>query len=209
MLIGLLEYISNNVVGRINVDAIKSALTEVERTRLLYRLMAVKTVSTSTSILSSRNQTDVIIGTVLLHLFAAVLLARHDRQIAFGRRKTAHIPNSNGNLSPPSMTSTPTGSSPTLPSPPSAQHISSHPVPPIPQIKAIYITAPNPFPALDAFVLSSAELYGLDLYRFGGGMKAALGEYLGCEAGKGVKGMLMGTRKGDPNGGKVHHHKDC
>jgi FAD synthetase len=42
----------------------------------------------------------------------------------------------------------------------------------------------------------------MDLYRFGGGMKSALGEYLGCEVGKGVKGMLMGTRKGDPNGGK-------
>lgn len=33
-------------------------------------------------------------------------------------------------------------------------------------------------------------------------MKSALAEYLGCEAGHGVKGMLMGTRRGDPNGGE-------
>lgn len=33
-------------------------------------------------------------------------------------------------------------------------------------------------------------------------MKAALAGYLGSEAGEGVKGILMGTRKGDPNGGK-------
>ena len=73
---------------------------------------------------------------------------------------------------------------------------------PYPPIRSIYITAPNPFPALDTFVLDSATRYGLDLYRFGGGMKAALSEYLGCNGGKGVKGVLVGTRHGDPNGGK-------
>lgn len=34
-------------------------------------------------------------------------------------------------------------------------------------------------------------------------MKVALEDYLGCDEGKGVKGMLMGTRKGDPNGGEL------
>jgi hypothetical protein len=33
-------------------------------------------------------------------------------------------------------------------------------------------------------------------------MKAALEEYLGCGGGKGVKGVLVGTRRGDPNGGE-------
>ena len=71
---------------------------------------------------------------------------------------------------------------------------------PYPSIRSIYITAPNPFEALDTFVLDSATRYGLELYRFGGGMKAALDEYLSCGGGKGVKGMLVGTRHGDPNG---------
>ena len=33
-------------------------------------------------------------------------------------------------------------------------------------------------------------------------MKAALSGYLSCESGKGVRGVLMGTRRGDPNGGE-------
>lgn len=48
--------------------------------------------------------------------------------------------------------------------------------------------------------MESTSRYGLDLYRFGGGMKAALEEYLGCGGGKGVRGVLVGTRHGDPNG---------
>ncbi|ORX34999.1 hypothetical protein BD324DRAFT_633572 [Kockovaella imperatae] len=71
---------------------------------------------------------------------------------------------------------------------------------PYPPIRSIYITAPDPFPELETFVLDSAERYGMDLYRFGGGMKAALEEYLNCGGGRGVKGVLVGTRRGDPNG---------
>lgn len=52
-------------------------------------------------------------------------------------------------------------------------------------------------------MVDSARRYGMDLYRFGGGMKAALGEYLACGGGKGVKGVLVGTRAGDPNGGEL------
>ncbi|WVR03277.1 hypothetical protein IAU60_000268 [Kwoniella sp. DSM 27419] len=70
---------------------------------------------------------------------------------------------------------------------------------PYPPIRAIYITAPNPFPELDNFVIDCTERYGMDLYRFGGGMKGALDEWLGCGGGKGVRGVLVGTRKGDPN----------
>lgn len=67
-------------------------------------------------------------------------------------------------------------------------------------IRSVYFTAPNPFPELEAFVLYEVELYGLDLYRFGGGMKAALGAYLDCEGGRDIKAILLGTRQNDPNG---------
>lgn len=67
-------------------------------------------------------------------------------------------------------------------------------------LRSVYFTAPNPFPELEAFVLSEVELYGLDLYRFGGGMKAALAAYLGCQGGKEIKAILLGTRQNDPNG---------
>lgn len=33
-------------------------------------------------------------------------------------------------------------------------------------------------------------------------MKAALEEWLGCGGGRGVKGVLVGTRQGDPNDGQ-------
>jgi FAD synthetase len=51
-------------------------------------------------------------------------------------------------------------------------------------------------------VIDSTRQYNLDLYRFGGGMKGALEEYLG-DGGKGVKAVLVGTRRGDPNGGEL------
>lgn len=70
-------------------------------------------------------------------------------------------------------------------------------------LRSVYFTAPNPFPELEAFVLSEVELYGLDLYRFGGGMKAALGAYLDCEGGKDIKAILLGTRQNDPNGSEL------
>lgn len=54
---------------------------------------------------------------------------------------------------------------------------------------------------MEEFVLDSVKVYNLDLWRFGGGMKAALEEYLKCDGGKDVKGVLVGTRRGDPNGG--------
>ncbi|WVQ93943.1 hypothetical protein IAU59_001021 [Kwoniella sp. CBS 9459] len=76
---------------------------------------------------------------------------------------------------------------------------SSSPSLPYPDIRSIYITAPNPFPELDGFVLDCTKRYKMDLYRFGGGMKAALTEWLGCGGGRGVRGVLVGTRKGDPN----------
>lgn len=73
---------------------------------------------------------------------------------------------------------------------------------PYPLIRSVYFTAPNPFPALEAFVIDCANRYAMDLYRFGGGMKAALSEYLRCNGGRDIKAILLGTRHGDPNGGK-------
>lgn len=165
--------------------------------------------------------------TVLLHLFAAVLLARHspipeDLQPNHDHRPIPGDERNHDNLmdktsttddstepidgpakSPPSI---PAANGKTLLNEQGDRPTATHHVPttsfPYPPIKSVYITAPNPFPQLDQFVISSAERYGLDLYRFGGGMKAALEEYLGCGGGKGVRGVLVGTRRGDPNGGK-------
>lgn len=69
-----------------------------------------------------------------------------------------------------------------------------------PPIPAIYITAPLPFSKLETFVDSSARLYNLNLVRIGGGMKAALAEFLTSDVGTGVKAVLVGTRRGDPHG---------
>ncbi len=183
----------------------------------------------------------------MLHLFAAVLYARHGRHTfpsssAASSSSSNHLtaPNTissshsaphptdskpNGHSHPPQSSQAnvaapvngPTQPPPHLPSPSrSTSHPRSPPSPststhhsppssstyPYPPMKSIYITAPNPFPVLESFVLSSADRYGMDLYRFGGGMKAALNEYLGCGGGKGVRGVLVGTRRGDPNGGE-------
>lgn len=36
-------------------------------------------------------------------------------------------------------------------------------------------------------------------------MKAALEEWLGCGGGRGVKGVLVGIRQGDPNDGQYYY----
>jgi FAD synthetase len=157
-------------------------------------------------------------GTVLLHLFAAVLYSRHNSIPHQIRPQQLELPTlpvfaprhpSVTQLK--SETSTPT-TSPPISSRPSSSNITEHtvlqppstasPPAPYPPIKSIYITAPNPFPQLDDFVVDSVERYVLDLHRFGGGMKAALSDYLKT-GGMGVFGMLLGTRKTDPNGGKL------
>lgn len=138
----------------------------------------------------------IVIGTVLLHLLAAVLYARHqpiDPELIPERTDLPPIPRDehDGQVHP-------SISQPTL-----AEHIPPPASSPAlyPPIRSIYITAPNPFPCLDQFVLDTVKRYGMDLHHFGGGMKAALNAYFRCEGGKGVTAMLMGTRRGDPNGG--------
>jgi hypothetical protein len=100
---------------------------------------------------------------------------------------------------------------------PPSSSLSSSSTPPL-RIKALYITAPNPFQEVEDFVDQAVHDYNLDLVRLGGGMKSALGLYLddsyeagaaegtdeegkGKGKGKGVKGMLVGTRRNDPHGG--------
>jgi FAD synthetase len=69
-----------------------------------------------------------------------------------------------------------------------------------PRLKAIYITAPAPFPEVESFVDDSVIQYNLELVRLPGSMKQALSDYLEGD-GKGVKGVLVGTRRNDPHGG--------
>ncbi|KAK8844609.1 hypothetical protein IAR55_006456 [Kwoniella newhampshirensis] len=159
--------------------------------------------------------------TVLLHIYAAVLYAHHDKSTPSHLRPTPSRSIKVPSAPTASPTSRPLSSSsetpatappplpipnPTPPSPPTSHPHATHHHPksdsgsPYPPIRSIYITAPNPFPALDEFVLSCTKRYAMDLYRFGGGMKAALEEYLGCGGGNGVQGVLVGTRQGDPNG---------
>ncbi|CAD6573846.1 MAG: 3'-phosphoadenosine 5'-phosphosulfate sulfotransferase [Tremellales sp. Tagirdzhanova-0007] len=140
-------------------------------------------------------------STVLLHLFAAVLHDRHSTlcspllpdpaelsrplpqsstpiDLNFGLNGyhsstiSTHLDDPKQSLPLPDASST---SSSTTSTHLTGTSTITYPYPPI---RSIYITAPNPFSSLEVFVLSSALRYGLDLYRFGGGMKAALSDYL-------------------------------
>ena len=142
--------------------------------------------------------------TVLLHLFAAVLYARHSKYLQRASSQTAstisrpspHQTTHKDQINPvPPQANGHSSSIEHIPSPPSSSSTQLYP-----PIRSIYITAPNSFPALETFVDECATRYNLDLYRFGGGMKAALTDYLEYGGGKGVKGVIVGTRIGDPNG---------
>ncbi|RXK36665.1 hypothetical protein M231_06052 [Tremella mesenterica] len=179
--------------------------------------------------------------TALLHLYAALLLARHTNiPLPTPQDLTTEDPDPLDRRTPSPCPEVPIDGPPTTPPPisfnpvdvltsipqasssstasqklsfqtkakNSGEHRATHHIPsadrshslPYDPIRSIYITSPNPFPQLETFVLDCTERYGMDLYRFGGGMKGALCSYLDCQGGKGVKGVLMGTRKGDPNG---------
>lgn len=158
-------------------------------------------------------------GTVLLHLFATVLYARSNlwnknvpRPQSTPSRPSTPPP---GRKAPPRRQSTVAYlNAPAAPPPPLPESVqvelkhqnsatrlvlTPHEVPYAP-IRSVYFTAPNPFPEMEEFVVECAERYSLDLWRFGGGMKAALEEYLQCTGGKEIKAILLGTRQGDPNG---------
>ncbi|KLT40178.1 adenine nucleotide alpha hydrolases-like protein [Cutaneotrichosporon oleaginosum] len=113
--------------------------------------------------------------TVLLHLFAAVLYARHNTPQYPPPRAIHHTPTHNPPHDEPALSA-------------SFRAYLEGPAAP-----------PPPLPA-NKFVIDSATRYKLDLWRFGGGMKSALSEYLGCGGGSDVRAILLGTRQGDPNG---------
>jgi FAD synthetase len=146
--------------------------------------------------------------TVLLHLFATALYARHapipeDIRI---RKIQVEIPRVAQSATTESI---PEIEDPTHPG--ASSLMSSGDALPgkqeswkenelYPPVKSVYITAPNHFSELDDFTDDSVTRYGMDLHRFGGNMKAALTDYLSCGGGTGVRGILVGTRTGDPNG---------
>jgi FAD synthetase len=141
--------------------------------------------------------------TVLLHLFATALYARH-ASIPDELRPTHRmidIPALAQSATTDSMPAISNGEpEPALVAVNDPEHLAAESNLPYPPIKSIYITAPNHFAELDTFTDDSVIRYGMDLYRFGGDMRAALRSYLECGGGKGVKGVLVGTRTGDPNG---------
>ena len=148
--------------------------------------------------------------TVLLHLFAVALYARHatvPSELRI-RRVPVEIPTiaqSATTESIPEVHGTTTETSESGAGAQTKAHQLESGASLYPPVKSIYITAPNHFPELDDFTDDSVTRYGMDLYRFGGNMKAALTEYLSCGGGRGVRGILVGTRTGDPNGRKFTH----
>lgn len=141
-----------------------------------------------------------LLGTVLLHLLAAVLL----------HRATANAASATLSSSLPVSFGSGSGSAPTSDLQTSTPHM---------KIRAMYVTCEHPFDEVEAFVDDCGTRYHLDLARIRGGIKDALGRYLGATSlssarssmhliehirgskapGEGVKAILMGTRRNDPH----------
>jgi len=138
------------------------------------------------------------LGTVLLHLLAAVLLHRATVNAASATLFSS-LPVPFGS-----------GSAPTSDLQTSTPHM---------KIRSMYVTCEHPFDEVEAFVDDCGTRYHLDLARIGGGIKEALARYLGVTSlssvrssmhlaehilsskapGEGVKVILMGTRRNDPH----------
>ncbi|KAI8091132.1 uncharacterized protein B0P05DRAFT_528930 [Gilbertella persicaria] len=67
-------------------------------------------------------------------------------------------------------------------------------------IRTVFVTYPNPFPHVDAFVKVCIERYGLDCVYIPGPMKAALQQYL--DTTQPTKAIFVGIRRTDPYAGK-------
>lgn len=68
-------------------------------------------------------------------------------------------------------------------------------------VKTVFVTYPNPFPHVDAFVKVSIRRYGLDCVYIPGPMKAALQQYIDELESK-PKAIFVGIRRTDPYAGK-------
>jgi FAD synthetase len=69
-------------------------------------------------------------------------------------------------------------------------------------IRAVFVTYPNPFPHVDAFVKVCIQRYKLDCVYIPGPMKQALQQYLDRSDPK-PKAIFVGIRRTDPYAGKV------
>lgn len=154
------------------------------------------------------------VGTVLLHLLAAVLRRRALEGIGYG---PSGEPNNkvvaDGAVVSPSYSNATLQSSPLVttkpladpPKPAQPTATALHPSQPAlqpPPIRAVYVLCPSPFTAVDTFTESSAKAYDLQLVRVAGSMRDALQAYLDTPGGAGVEAVLVGTRRNDPHGGE-------
>ena len=71
------------------------------------------------------------------------------------------------------------------------------------KLQSVYIISPHPFAEVDSFVSASETKYALDLARYAMPMKEAFRVYL--EEHRGVKAILVGTRRTDPHGQMLTH----
>jgi FAD synthetase len=75
------------------------------------------------------------------------------------------------------------------------------PLPPL--LRSVYIVPPNPFPAVTAFVQSSATTYHLALTQYAAPMRDAFASYLADFPT--VRAIFVGTRRTDPHGARLTH----
>ncbi|BGP54152.1 hypothetical protein JCM8202_000024 [Rhodotorula sphaerocarpa] len=110
--------------------------------------------------------------TVLIHLLAAAVLVRADRDrptLDPDQRPSPHPHQLNGSTAPTAATSRSSSSSPRPP----------NPTPTPPPLLAVYVRCLSPFPQVEAFVAHCARVYHLDLDAVDGpSMKDSLQTYL-------------------------------
>ncbi|KIO30626.1 hypothetical protein M407DRAFT_242138 [Tulasnella calospora MUT 4182] len=159
--------------------------------------------------------------TVLLHLLAAVLhrsqRGRNDSALE-QRLKDISCPESSSSSAtepPPPILSELMPPTPPRPSPgrvPSAL---------LPTMQSVYITCLSPFPEVEEFVDHCVARYSLELVKVPGPMKEGLEKYLELrragrrkdygqdeesdEVEKDIAAIFVGTRRGDPHGGKLDY----
>lgn len=70
-------------------------------------------------------------------------------------------------------------------------------------LNSVYIIPPHPFPAVTAFVTSTAETYHLTLTSLALPMREAFTAYLASQPS--IRAIFVGTRRTDPHGAKLTH----
>ncbi|KAI9483341.1 MAG: hypothetical protein EXX96DRAFT_557832 [Benjaminiella poitrasii] len=71
-------------------------------------------------------------------------------------------------------------------------------------LRTVFVTYPNPFPHVDAFVKVSIQRYGLDCVYIPGPMKKALQQYIDGSS-KPTKAIFVGIRRTDPYAENLSH----